>query len=185
MEKSTLVLIDIQNIYFMPGEYQLYEPERAAKNAGQLLELYRQMHWPIVHVRHRFRLQDCDAQAFSMLNNFYREVVPLSDEQVIYKDYPNAFQDTELLEYLCSIEAKRLVVAGMMTYMCVETTVRACRLYDYPVTVVGDACATKALSWQGKDISAETVQAVYLAGLAGMFADIVTTRDWIDRVARR
>ena len=76
MEKSTLVLIDIQNIYFMPGEYQLYEPERAAKNAGQLLELYRQMHWPIVHVRHRFRLQDCDAQAFSMLNNFYREVVP-------------------------------------------------------------------------------------------------------------
>ena len=185
MENSTLVLIDIQNIYFMPGEYQLYEPEKAANNAGQLLKLYRQMHWPIVHVRHRFRLQDCDAREFSMLNDFYTEVVPLSGERVIYKDFPNAFQDTELLEYLRSIETKKLVVAGMMTYMCVETTVRACQLYDYHVSVVGDACATKALSWQGKDIPAETVQAVYLAGLTGMFAKIVTTKDVIDSIARR
>ncbi len=42
-----------------------------------------------------------------------------------------------------------MIICGMMTHMCVDTTVRAAMDYGYSVKVVGDACATMDLAKQG------------------------------------
>lgn len=68
-----------------------------------------------------------------------------------------------------------LVVCGMMTHMCIDTTVRAARDYPFPVTLLYDACATKELDIMGKTIPAETVHNAYMAGLNGTFARVLTT----------
>lgn len=46
-----------------------------------------------------------------------------------------------------------LVVCGMMTHMCVDTTVRAAKDYGYGITLISDGCATKDLEWNGMGLS--------------------------------
>ena len=76
-----------------------------------------------------------------------------------------------------------LIVCGMMTHMCVDTTVRAAKDLGYSVTLISDACTTKELEWQGIKFLADTVQNVYLASLNQKFADVITSKDYFDRAA--
>jgi nicotinamidase-related amidase len=43
-------------------------------------------------------------------------------EKLIYKNYPNSFRETELLDYLQSISSTELVFVGMMTHMCIDAS---------------------------------------------------------------
>ena len=165
MKKEALLLIDIQNVYFTPGPLLLHKPKEAAKNAARLLEKFRKEHKPVIHIQHNFK-------AFS---GIYGLVKPIDGEKVIQKEKPSSFLGTDLLEYLQENEITHLVVAGMMTHMCVDTTVRACQDHGFEVTVIDDACATMALKHDGKKIDAETVHAVYMASLDEMFAKVVKT----------
>lgn len=172
MEKQALLLIDIQNIYFTEGEYLLYQPEKAAQKAKKVLDIFRQKQLPIIHVKHEFKIKtNQDSKAF--LNEINKIVEPKENEKIILKQYPNAFLHTDLYEYLQKEEITHLVVAGMMSHMCIDTTVRACQDYGFKVTVIDDACTTKALHWNHDTIHAKTVHNTYMAGLNGMFAHLV------------
>ena len=98
---------------------------------------------------------------------------PQPEDKVITKRYPNSFLETELDAYLKSLRVDTLVVCGMMTHMCVDTTVRAAMDYGYQVRLVADACATMDLVLNGETIPAETVQKAFLAAMDGVFATVV------------
>ncbi len=100
-------------------------------------------------------------------------IKPQSGDKVIVKNYPNSFFKTELDSYLKKKKIKKLIVCGMMTHMCVDTTVRAAMDHGYDVDLVADACATKDLEIHGEIIPARVVQKVFLASLEGVFAKIV------------
>jgi nicotinamidase-related amidase len=68
-----------------------------------------------------------------------------------------------------------MTVVGMMTHMCVDTTVRAANDAGYKVTLIGDACATKDLEFDSARVSAADVQTSYLAAIDGSFAAVVST----------
>jgi nicotinamidase-related amidase len=68
---------------------------------------------------------------------------------------------------------KNLVVAGMMTHMCVDATVRHAADLGYKVTLAGDACATRAQSYGGESVPARQVHAAFLAALNGFYAKVV------------
>ena len=106
-------------------------------------------------------------------------VKPIASEKVIHKEKPSSFLGTDLLEYLHQKEITHLVVAGMMSHMCVDTTVRVCQNYGFEVMVIDDACTTMSLKHHGKRIDAETVHAVYMASLDNMFAKVITTEDYL------
>jgi hypothetical protein len=93
---------------------------------------------------------------------------------VVVKHFPNSFFETKLLGLIEKLEVTELVVCGMMTHMCIDTTVRAAKDHRIPVTLLKDACATKDLTFNGQTVPAGQVQAAYLAGLAGMFAQLST-----------
>jgi nicotinamidase-related amidase len=75
-----------------------------------------------------------------------------------------------LQQHLSGLGAKRLLLAGMMTHMCVDTTVRAAADMGYACTLAYYACATRDLSFAGATVKAQDVQTAYLAGLNGLFA---------------
>jgi len=52
MKNQLLLLIDIQNDYFLGGNMELYNMEAAADKASQLLALFRRKNWTIIHVQH-------------------------------------------------------------------------------------------------------------------------------------
>jgi len=169
MKKEALLLIDIQNIYFTPGPFLLYKPKAAAKNASVLLDQFRREGKIVVHVKHDFK----------MFAEIHKIVEPLPGEKIIYKKNPSSFLNTDLQEYLSSQGIEKLIVAGMMSHMCVDTTVRACQDYGYEVVVIEDACTTKNLSFNGYEIDAITVHHAFMASLDEMFAKVMKLEDFI------
>lgn len=179
MKKKALIVIDIQNIYFTEGPYLLWEPKRAAQNARTVIDAFRRQGLPVIHVKHHFNTSTYDMDS-DYLNNFYSLTAPLPEEKVVEKDFPNAFLKTQLQEYLQKIGVEELVIVGMMSHMCIDTTVRACQDYGYSVTVVEDACTTKTLRFQGVDIPAELAHTAFMAALNGMFADVISTEEAVN-----
>lgn len=169
MKKEALLLIDIQDMYFTPEANLLYRPREAAMKAAVLLRKFREEGKTIIHVKHNVKM-------FSEINNL---VEPREGEKIITKDYPSAFLGTDLQEYLKDNGIERIIVVGMMSHMCVDTTVRACQDYDYEVVVIEDACTTKDLIFQGRQIDAIQVHATFMAALDGMFAKVMKLEDYI------
>lgn len=97
------------------------------------------------------------------------------NEKVIVKHFPDSFFNTELQKHLKPMKIKRLVVCGMMSHMCIDTTVRAAKQLGYEVILLSDACTTKDLSWNNTTIPVETVHNVFMASLQGTFAKVIAT----------
>lgn len=178
--QTALILIDIQNEYFPGGWLALYEPERAAENAGRLLEEYRSRRLPVFHIRH---INDRENATYFVPGthgaDIHARVAPLPDEPVIVKHRPNSFFRTDLQQRLSEAGVEHLVICGMMSHMCIDTTVRAAGDLGYAVTVAQDACATRELCMNGRVIPAPTVHDAFMAALHGTFADVRNGHDII------
>jgi Amidases related to nicotinamidase len=173
---NALLLIDIQNDYFPGGSMELAGSVAAATNAANILSVFRRRHLPVFHVQH---ISTRPGASFFIPGtegiNIYSPVSPIDGEMVVTKNYPNSFRDSCLLEKLQELNPSRLFIAGMMTHMCVDTTVRAAFDLGFKCTVAHDACATKDLIFNGQKIHSTNVHASFMAALSGMFAEIVAT----------
>jgi nicotinamidase-related amidase len=183
---DALVIIDIQNDYFPGGAAALSGPESAAANAARLLEKFRKLGKPVFHVQHvsiregaSFFVPDTPGVAI------HDAVKPLAGETVVRKHFPNAFRDTDLEEALRLANARHLCVAGMMSHMCIDTSVRAAADKGYGVTLAHDACATKDLKFGDTGIPAAQVHAAYMAALNGSFGRVLATEAILAELSER
>jgi len=177
---KALLLIDIQNDYFPGGNCELTDPVQAGRLAAVALAWFRQAGLPVIHVQHA---NTSPGATYLLPGTFggdiHELVAPMPGEPVIIKHAPNSFYQTDLLDVIRQLDVTELVVAGMMTHMCVDTTVRAAKDHQLPATLLHDACATKNLTFNGVTIPAAQVQAAFIASLQGMFAQVVATGDFI------
>ena len=178
MAERALVIIDIQNDYFPGGKMELEGADAAAAKAAAALERFRRERLPVFHVRH---LSVRPGASFFIPGTagaeIHERVRPASAERVIEKNFPNSFRATELERALRDAGAKELVVAGMMTHMCVDATVRQAADLGYRVTLLGDACATRAQSFGGETVPARQVHAAFLAALNGFYAKVISSSE--------
>ena len=176
MADRALVIIDIQNDYFPGGKMELEGAEAAAANAAQAIERFRREKLPIVHVRH---LSVRPGATFFIPGTagaeIHERVRPREGERLIEKNFPNSFRATDLDKLLKDVGAKELVVAGMMTHMCVDASVRQAADLGYKVTLLADACATRTQTFGGESVPARQVHAAFLAALNGFYAKVITT----------
>lgn len=153
--KSALILIDIQNDYFKGGKSELNHPIKAAESAKIILNFFRENNLPVYHVQH---INTNSKARFFLLGDTGTEINPLvipeKNEKVFIKHFPNGFYNTGLYETLSNNGIRNIVVCGMMTHMCIDTTVRAAKDLGLSVTLIEDACTTKDLIWNGNTISA-------------------------------
>lgn len=179
--KTALILIDIQNDYFPKGANELVGSNDASLKAKEILTKFRNKNDLVVHIRH---LSTRAGSAFFIPNTFgaevHENVKPLKEEKVIVKHYPNSFRETDLLQYLKENEIGHLVIAGMMTHMCVDATTRAAKDLDFTIEVIGDACATKDLEVCGTSVKAKDVQTAFLAGLNYFYSAVKTANDYLN-----
>jgi nicotinamidase-related amidase len=177
---TALLLIDIQNDYFPNGRMPLEKSVEACQRAHEILEAYRSQKSPIIHVQHVSTRPD--AVHFLPCTKgveFHPDVLPYKNETIIKKHYPNSFKDTNLLNYLIKHQINHLVVAGMMTHLCIDATVRAAYDLGFSCTVLHDACATKNLEFNGMVIPAQSVHTAFLAALQPLYANVVSTKELI------
>ncbi|RQN09185.1 cysteine hydrolase [Clostridium butyricum] len=176
--REVLILIDIQNMYFCEGDYKLYEPERAGKKAAEVLKKFRMENKPVIHVKHNFKVDSMENGEY--LLDFNECVKPKKKEIIVSKNYPSAFLKTDLKKQLDKLKVDKLVIVGMMTHMCIDTTVRAAQNYGYKVTVIHDACTTKDLKWNGQTIDAQTVHDSIMASLQGTFGEVISCEEFME-----
>ena len=172
---QALLLIDIQRDYFPGGAFPLPGADPAADAAARLLESFRSHERPVIHVQHIST--EADAGFFVPGTpgiEHDARVAPAAGETLIVKHHPNAFLETDLQSHLESLAPEGLVVAGMMTSMCVDATVRAAADLGWTVTVAGDACAAPDLTHAEVTTPAAQVHAAFLAALAGAYAEVST-----------
>ena len=71
-------------------------------------------------------------------------MLPADNETLLVGFVPSSFAGTGLLAVLQQQRVKQLVICGMMTHMCVDTTTRAAFDLGLIVQVAIDATTTKA-----------------------------------------
>lgn len=178
--KTALILIDIQNDYFENGTMTLVGADKASENAKLLLEKFRKEDNTIIHLQHiakhsggTFFLPDTKGA------EIHSNVSPKDGEKHIVKHAPNAFINTDLLDYLKENQITDLVICGSMTHMCIDSTVRAAADFGFDNVVIGDACATKDLTLNGETVKVKEVQIAFLAALNGTFSEVKTAEEYL------
>ena len=172
LKNSALIMVDCQNTY-RRGVMQLTNVESAIIEAQKLLQMARDLKVPIIHIQHDAGVgtpYDVTAE----IGQISAEVAPKNGENVITKNYPNAFIATPLEAQLKALGIESLVLAGFMTHMCINSTARGAFNLGFKPTVIASACATRSLvGANGKTVDAQTMHDSALATVRDLFAVVV------------
>ncbi len=175
---AALLIVDIQNDYFPGGAMENVGATEAARNAAILLDAFRGKSLPVIHIQH---ISTRPGATFFRPNTpgveIHESVLPKPGETLFQKHFPSAFRDTPLLEHLRKEKISKLAIVGMMTHMCIDTTTRAAADLGFQCSLAHDAVATRALTFKGVQVPAESVQVAYLAGLNGLFAKVASASE--------
>jgi nicotinamidase-related amidase len=179
MSKQAIVVVDLQNDYLTSGLWPLVGVDEAVQNAAKVIENARSKGLPVIHVRH----ESPESAPFFVAGSKGAEIIPAvapkNGEQVVVKNFPNAFRDTDLKGKLDAMGIKDIVIIGAMSHMCIDATVRAAADHGYNVTVVEDASATRDAEFNGLTVPANQVHAAFMSALAFAYGTIVKADEYL------
>jgi ureidoacrylate peracid hydrolase len=101
-----------------------------------------------------------------------------ADDLIVNKTRYGAFHGTDLAEQLHSRGIDTVIVSGIATNICCETTAREAAQHDFRVVVLSDGTATKEMN----GVSAHDLQKATLASLGMVFAQIATIDEVVTRL---
>ena len=175
-----LLIIDVQRDYFPGGKMQLVGSIEASEKIKNVIKIFRNNSKPIIHIKH---ISIKEHASFFLPNTegieFHENVIPINTEIIIQKHYPNSFRETNLDRLCKEKKIDSLVIVGMMTHMCIDTTTRAAYDLGYKCIVLEDCCATKSLNYRNKIIDSKDVQASFLAAIDGTFARVISSEEYL------
>ncbi len=176
MKDIALVTIDYQMDYFPGGKFPLFRANAAVRNAAKALDAARGKGIPIFHVRHespspaaRFLAAGTPGTALHPSLSIPSD----GSEPVILKNFPDSFLATDLEERLRSSNIHRVVWMGMISWMCVDTTVRSAKAKGFENYLLEDACASGWLLHGGLPVFPWSSQRAFMAALGAHHATLV------------
>ncbi len=187
--RSALLVIDVQESFRRRPIWAAVSEPDIARKAGRLVDRARERGDLVVWVLHS---EPGSGTVFDPESGHVRlmdGLEPRDGEPVLTKTSRNAFTTTNLQQILTTAGIRDLVICGIQTEQCCETTARLANDLGFDVTFVVDATATFPIphrdapqdrpldelladprTLQVADIIARTEYA-----LAGRFASIATT----------
>ncbi|MBI1384965.1 MAG: isochorismatase family protein [Rhizobiales bacterium] len=182
---STLLLVDWQTGLRETSYYGRRNNPLAEENAACLLSAWRERGWPVVHVRHASVTPGSPLEPHKPGFALEPFAEPRAGEAVITKSVNSAFIGTTLEERLRTAGQMDLVLTGVSSDHCVNTTARMAANLGFAVTIAHDACyAFDREGLNGERIPADTVHVVALASLDKEFAALASTGSLLAAIAR-
>ena len=149
----------------------------------ELLEVWREMSYPIIHIKHRSFEPDSVFWPKQEGYAFKPEFEPLDSEYLIIKTVPCAFTHSNLEQLLQKFGTKSIVVVGAATNNSIEATARTGGNLGLNVFVVENACFTfDKCDYFGTLRSAHDVHAMSLANLSRECATVLSSSELIEMV---
>lgn len=171
-DDTALIIVDVQEGVFrlQPG---IHRGAELLDTVRELLERARAAGVPVFHVPHDGREPEHPLHPSGPGWPIHRAAAPRPGEPVIRKKHSDSFQDTSLQAELAARGIRRLIVAGVQTDYCVDTTCRQAFSLGYDVTLVADGHST----WDDRSCSAEQIIAHHNEVLGNGFARVRRARE--------
>ncbi|MBI5271209.1 MAG: cysteine hydrolase [Burkholderiales bacterium] len=134
-----LLVIDVQQA-LCRGEYAAHDIDAVIARINTLVRQARASGVPVLWVQH----EEDDGPLVHGSEGWQLDAAleAAPEDARVRKRTPNSFHDTELGAQLRSRGVRRLVVAGLQTEFCVDTTVRQALALGHDVTLVADGHST-------------------------------------------
>lgn len=188
MEKAALLIIDMQRDFVEPGGFgeslgNQVEPLQAiVPTVQRVLDAWRNTKKMVIHTResHLPDLSDCplsklergkptlrigDKGPMGRIlvqgepgNQIVDSLKPLADEVVIDKPGKGAFYGTPLMEILQKNNICQLVIMGVTTEVCVQTTMREANDRGFDCLLIEDATASYFPEFKAATLAMVTAQ---------------------------
>ena len=149
-QKAALLVIDMQKFFLDPASPTFTCGGLAIlPTVRTLIQSFREAHRPVIytcHVHHPDRL-DAGIMGWwwegmclegSAESKLHEDIQPLPKDKVIHKHRYSAFYNTDLETILRCLTVEDLVVCGVMTNLCCESTARDAYYRDYRVFFLAD-----------------------------------------------
>ena len=159
--KTAFIIIDVQNILVETG----FETEKLVEKIAYLQDQARSKNIEIIYVQHVENPEAQTSEDWQLSALLNRKL----DEKVFQKRYNSMFKETGLKEYLDQQGIEQLVLCGMQTEYCVDTSVKVGFEYGYKLVIPEGAVTT----FDGEDIPAETLNEFYENIWEERFADVL------------
>ncbi len=150
---SALLVLDMQ-LYFTEPESHAFVPTTRAiiPNIERLINFFRDVGRPVIYTRHALRDDEEPGAMSLMWQDVVREgtpgsritplLTPKPSEEVIRKTRYSAFVGTDLGDILKGSKTSSVVVTGVTTHLCCDSTSRDAFMRDFIVYFTVDATAT-------------------------------------------
>lgn len=194
-----MVCVDMQNEFICENTYNhargwdLEASKQMAPHLLRFLDVARGFRVPVIHIRANYdpihknepmRERDyrlgllpcCVTNSFGF--EFYPGFGPKDGEILVTKHRYDAFYGTELDTILEGMGIKTLVLGGVVTNGCVESTARSGYFNGYYIVYLSDGMATGKKSWH--EATLETIAALF--GEVKTMAEVEAT--WANVAAR-
>lgn len=140
IERSALLVIDVQDSFKLGPRWEQRSNPKFEDNLNRLIAAYRAANLPVIFFLHTD--PDPGFETTSPLFKLMDFLVPGADEPVLLKNTRNAFTSTNLGEILAEKGVRRVVVTGISTEQCCETTTRVAADLGYDADFVTEATRT-------------------------------------------
>ncbi|MDN6858685.1 cysteine hydrolase family protein [Pseudomonas sp. CAN2814] len=134
---TALLIIDVQSD-LCTGDYACFDIDNVLQRINTLSHAAREASVPVVLVQH----EDDDLQYGSAGWQLETRLLTASGDLKVRKTTPDSFLSTDLAELLQARGIEHLVICGLQSDYCVDTTTRRALAQGYAVTLVGDAHST-------------------------------------------
>ena len=151
VERSVLMVVDMQDFFLNPDSPTYTCGGQAIiGNIQRIIAAFRAAHRPIIFTRHVHHPDGLDAGIMgwwwkgmclegSPESEVNAAIAPHSSDKVIFKHRYSAFYNTDLETILRTQKIEDIVMTGIMTNMCCESTTRDAYYRDYRVFFMADA----------------------------------------------
>jgi nicotinamidase-related amidase len=183
-QKTALLVTDMQ-IFFLDPQSPTFTCGGPAilPRLKKLIAAFRQKGLPVIYTQHVHHPEHLDSGIMgwwwqgmciegSPESQVHPEIAPNRGEKVIQKHRYSAFYNTDLETVLRVLKVEDLVICGVMTNMCCESSARDAYYRDYRVFFLAD----------GTGSINEELHLASLMNLALGFAHITTVQQVIDEL---
>ncbi|MFQ5758223.1 MAG: cysteine hydrolase family protein [Candidatus Bathyarchaeia archaeon] len=168
---TALLIIDMQVGNFS-GPDPIYRGNELLERVKSLIIKARSAQTPILYVQNNGGSGDPDEYGTPGWE-IHPSVAPVEENVVVQKQTPDAFHETNLHHELGSRGIKKLVIAGLQTEYCIDTTCRRAFSLGYDVILVKDAHST----WDSMRFTAQQIIEHHNQVLGGWFATLKKERE--------
>ena len=151
---SALLVIDMQNFFLDPKSPTFTEGGLAVlPNVKKVISAFRKRKRSVIYTTHVHKSMEIDGgilgwwwEGMCMEGTkeaeIHKEIFPLPQEKIVKKHRYSAFYNTDLEIVLRCLGIKDLVISGIMTNLCCESTARDAYFRDYKVFFLMDGTGT-------------------------------------------